>query len=125
MPQSNIVTGPAVFTMVAVCVLGMGFMVRFLFALALDRRMKGAGRPIRVKRGHHLADETYGEFRYGKAAANPATHLALGVVRISTVLASGPSRDKKRTVADRPHIVPVGMRTREGDPAAVRRYRLS
>ena len=49
MLELHTASSPVVFAMLAVCILGMGFMIRFLSALAVDGRKSPAGRSIRLK----------------------------------------------------------------------------
>src|ERR1700730_18251297 len=99
------VTSPAIFAMLLSCVLGAGFMVRFLVALTLDERKMHAEYAHRRSGLHYPADTAWVDAPYCKTAVNSAAHLALGVVRITTALASGAGRAKSHAAVDRFHVV--------------------
>jgi hypothetical protein len=101
------VASPGIFVVLAACALGIGFMVRFLVAIARDKNQIRVGHPGRARevRSH--------------AAVNPAGHLAMGVVRITTALASNA---REHAAAERPHLITYSARSREREAAAVRRY---
>lgn len=123
MLQPNTVASPAAFTILVVCVLGMGFMVRFFVALARDGREARTANGVRPNRVKWVADLGC-EGRWDReVAVSPAAHLAMGVVRITMALASNPRR--QRTAADRPHLVTFSAQARQRDSASERRYRLS
>jgi len=123
MLQPNTVASPAAFTMLVVCVLAMGFMVRFFIALASDGREARTGNRIRPNRVKWVADLGC-EGRWDREIAlSPGAHLAMGVVRITTALASN-SRTQQ-AAGDHPYLVTSAARARQRDSAADRRYRLS
>jgi len=101
MLQPSTVVGPGTFIMVALCALGMGFMVRFFIALARD------GRKVRVGSGQA-----------------PAARLALGVFRITTALAANSGRERRRGGMDGPQVVTIAARLRERDSTTDQLYRL-
>jgi hypothetical protein len=101
------VASPGIFAVVAVCVLGMAFMVRFLIAVASDETK------IRVM--HPLGPRD----ARGDAVVNPAGHLAVGVVRITTALASNA---RENTLVERARPVTFAARSRGCEPAIERRY---
>ncbi len=80
MIASNPITSPAVWAMLVVCVLGIGFMIRFLVALTREARMpivhlarlKPVERPVGTGSNGELND----------AWATPATYLSRGIARI-------------------------------------------
>jgi hypothetical protein len=119
------VTSPAIFVMLLACVLGSGFMVRFLVALTLEERamhVKHAHRPAGL---HYPADMAWVDARHRKTAVNSAAHLAIGVVRVTTALASGAGRAKNHAAVDRFHVVALDAPRQEFDLTAERRYRSS
>jgi len=101
MLQPSTVVGRGTFIMVALCALGMGFMIRFFIALARDGR----------------------KLRLGSRQA-PAARLALGVFRITTALAANSVRVRRRGAMDGPHVVTIAARLRESDSTTERLYRL-
>ena len=107
------VASPGTFVMLAVCVLGIGFMLRFLIAIASDEN-KDSGR----------APGARGRKQAVNAALNPARHLAMGVVRITTALASNP-REHAHAGVERPHLITFSAGSREHESATARRYRWS
>ena len=123
MLQSNIVSSPTIYTMLALCVLSVGFMIRFLIALAIDGKKRRVDYRVRLKGVRSLAEVTCEEPRSSEGAVNPATHLAMGVVRIASALNSKPSRESKGTAADRLHIAPPPERRRELGSTIEYRYR--
>ena len=87
MLQSIIVESPATYIMLLLCVLSVGFMILFLSALAIDGK-KTARLPARPKEIWCPVDVINEERRSRKDAFNPASHLAMGVVRLTTALAT-------------------------------------
>jgi hypothetical protein len=117
MLQANTVSSPTIYTMLALCVLSVGFMIRFLIALAIDGKKIGVDHPVRCK------DVTWKEPRSREKAANSTGHLAIGVVRLATVLTSKPNRGSKGSAIDRLHIAPLPERRRGLGPTIEHRYR--
>lgn len=124
MLQPNTVASLASFMMLAVCVLGIGFMIRFFIALASEEDQIRVVHPVRPKGVHYATDAACEPPRYRWAAVDSGAHIALGVLRITTVLASNP-RAVRRTAAERPNIVMFAGPARESDSPTDRRYRLS
>jgi len=114
---------PAIVTILAGCVLGVGFMVRFLIALTVDGKEAHAVRSVRPGGLHYAGDRSRAQTPYRVAVANPASHLAIGVVRITNALASSTTRGNSRLSVDRLHLVTPGKAGREVDLTAERRYR--
>jgi hypothetical protein len=96
MLQLIIVASPATYIMLLLCVLSVGFMILFLIALAIDGK-KTARHPARPKEIWCPVDVINEERRSRKDAFNPASHLAMGVVRLTTALTTKPSCESKRT----------------------------
>ncbi|MGZ4731853.1 MAG: hypothetical protein ACXVZH_06885 [Terriglobales bacterium] len=113
---------PAMVTMLLGCVLGAGFMVRFLIALTLDARQTYSERTVRPGGVHYAAEVPRTQTPYRDAVANSASHLAIGVVRITTALASNGGHRHKAAV-DRLHVVTLGRPGQGPDFTAERRYR--
>ena len=116
---------PAIVTMLLGCVLGLGFMVRFLIALTVDGKEAHAVHPVRPGGLDYAADRSRSQAAYRTAVANSASHLAIGVVRIASALASNRTRGNRRPSVDRLHLVTLGKPHREVDITAERRYRSS
>jgi hypothetical protein len=121
--QSNTVASSATYTMLVVCVLGIGFMLRFLIALVRDGREIRVGHKVRLERVDRVADGACEEGRAEKLRSILQLTSSWGVLRITNALTSDSSRENKRPAAGRPHIVMFDPRTREHDSAAKRRYR--
>jgi len=47
--QSNALSSPTTYTMLVMCVLSVGFMIRFLIALAIDGKEIRVDYPVRCK----------------------------------------------------------------------------
>jgi hypothetical protein len=119
----NTIASPAIFAMFLACVLGAGFMVRFLVALTLDDRMMHAEYAHRRSGLHYPADATWVDARYRSTVVNSAAHLAIGVVRITTALASDGGRRRRHAPVGALQVLKLGTPTRELDFTAEHRYR--
>jgi hypothetical protein len=127
MLQPNMVSNPASYIMLAVCVLGIGFMVRFLIALASEENKTRVVHPFHT-RGAHYADAADAAFeppRHRWAAVDSGAHIALGVLRITAALTSNPSRTNRPIAAERSNVVMFAGPAQESDSATERRYRPS
>jgi hypothetical protein len=113
----------SIFVMLLACVLGAGFMIRFLVALTLDARKAHVEYAHRRAGLHYPADMAWVHARYRKSAVNSAAHLAIGVVRITIALASDAARGKRRAPVERLHGVQLDPPTQEFDLTAERRRR--
>ena len=102
------------------CVVGVGFMVRFLVALTRDGKMHSE-HTIRQGGLHYAEDASRLRARHRGAVANSASHLAIGVVRITTALTWNSGRP--RETAGRLHAVTTRKVDREVEAPAERRYR--
>jgi len=109
--------------MLLACVVGTGFMIRFLVALTLDDRKMHAEYAHRHSGLHYPADTAWVDAPYRKTAVNSAAHLAIGVVRITTALASDGGRRRRRTPVGPLHVLKLGTPTRELDFTAEHRHR--
>ena len=114
---------PAIMAMLLGCVLGVGFMIRFLIALTLDGKQAHAVHALRPGGLHYPEDASRMEAAYRNALANSASHLAIGVVRITSALATNRAPGVRRPALDRLHLVTPGNTSREVDLTADRRYR--
>lgn len=94
MLQPNTLASSEIFAMLAAVILGVGFMARFLVALTGEGKKSRSDEPVRVKEPY--ATEVACEPRH--------YNLAMGVFRITTALASTPSRDR-RSAADRHRVM--------------------
>ena len=101
------------------CVVGVAFMVRFLVALTVDGKQAYFEHPVRPGGLHYAADPS----RHRGAVANSASHLAIGVVRITTALTWNAGSGPKETALRRMHAATAGKAGREVDVTAGRRYR--
>jgi hypothetical protein len=119
------VTSPAIFAMLLACVLGAGFMVCFLVALTLDERKMRVEYAHRRSGLHYPADTTWVDARYRKTGINSAAHLAIGVVRITTALASDGGRRRRHAPVGPLHVLKLGTPARELDFTAEHRHRSS
>ena len=125
MPHLETVASPAIFVMLLACVLGAGFMIRFLVALTLDQRKMHLDHAHRSAGLHYPADMARADAACRKTAVNSAAHLAIGVVRITTALASDAGRGKRHASVQRLHVVTLDTPRQEIDFTAERRYRSS
>jgi len=123
--QSNIVASLAIFTMLVVCALGIGFLVRFFIALASEENQIRVVHPIRYRGIHYATDGTGEPPRYRWSAVDSGAHIALGVLRITTALPSNPSRASRRSAPERSNIVMFAGPGPESDSATEPRYRSS
>ena len=99
MLQPNITANPATLALLAACVLGIGFMLRFLFALTGEENKMQVVRQVRFRSIHYAKDSTSDLRQRGGVAADPAAYLAMGALRITTALASTkPSRARRGSV---------------------------
>ncbi len=110
-------------TMLLGCALGLGFMVRFLIALTVDGKEALSVQPVRSGGLRYATDRSRSQAAYHAAVANSASHLAIGVVRITRALAANRTRGNRRPSVDRLHLVTLGKIHREIDATAQRRYR--
>ncbi len=104
------------------CVLGVGFMIRFLVALTLDGKMHSE-HAVRPGGLHYAADASRIRARHRVAVANSASHLAIGVVRITTALTWNSGSGPRETAVGRMHAATAGKAGREVNATTERRYR--
>ena len=82
MLHTNTFASPGAFAMLAACILGIGFLVRFLIALVDDGTSM---KPSNRGKAYSLAEATS---RCYTAAVDYGPHVALGVFRLTTALSS-------------------------------------
>jgi len=117
------VTSPATFVMLLLCVLGAAFMVRFLVALTLDEKKMHAEYARHRSGLHYPPGTAWVDTPHRKTALNSAAHLAIGVVRITTALASDRGRKRRQTPVGPLHVLKLGTPTPELNFTAEHRYR--
>lgn len=117
------VASPAILVALSACVLGAGFMVYFLTALTLEERRMRAEYAMRRPGLHSSAAVASVDAPYFEAAVNSAAHLAIGVVRITTALASDVGRDPGLASVDRLRALALNPPRQELGFTAERRYR--
>jgi hypothetical protein len=111
MLHPDTITSLGTFAMLAVCVLAIGFMLCFFLALANDDH-KMAHRVV-----HNAATAVP---RHRVAVVEPGTHIALGVLRVTSVFAASPGHEEERADA---HVRFAG-RHRQPGSVNERIYRL-
>jgi len=117
------VASPAIFVVLLACLLGAGFMVCFLVALTLDERKMHVEHTHRDSGLHYPADTAWVDAPYRKTAVNSAAHLAIGVVRITTALASDGGRRRRPAPVGPLHVLKLGTPAQGLDFTAEHRYR--
>jgi len=113
MLPSNAVSSVTIYAVLPLCTLCVGFMIRFLIALATDGKKIRVDYPIGLKGMRYWDDATCEEPRSSHGAVNPAAHVFMGVVRLASALTSKPNHGSKGTAADPLHIAPLSERRRE------------
>jgi hypothetical protein len=93
MLQTNVFTNPVTLTILVLGFLGLGFMVRFLIAMAAE-----LGRPRKLPHGTRTESQ---EQLYGEAHVNPASSLAVGVARITRAISANSNRGDWLVAGDR------------------------
>ena len=116
-------TSPATFAMLLACVLGAAFMVRFLVALTLDDRKMHAEYARHRSGLHYPADTSLAGAGYRRTSVNSAAHLAIGVVRITTALASDGGLRRRQAPVGPLHVLKLGTPTQGLNFTAEHRYR--
>jgi len=107
MIQSNAVSSPTAYAMLSLCVLSVGFMIRFLIALAIDGKKIRVDYPVRLKGVRRPADLPCEELPSSEGAIFPTAHLAMGVVRLASALSSTPNRSMSpRSLGGDGNLVP-------------------
>jgi hypothetical protein len=102
------------------CLLGVVFMVRFLVAVTRDGKMH-SGHAVRSGGLHYAADAS--RTRRRAVLANSSSHLAIGVVRITTALTGNSVSGSREAAAGGLHAAAAGKAGREAGATSERRYR--
>ena len=123
MTNLETVANPAVVTTIilSACVLGVGFMIRFFVALALEEKNTRPAYALRPRGVHCEPDIACAAAPSRMPAVSPEAYVAMGVARITTALASNAGR---RTF-DRLHVVRLNQSSPEINFPGQRRYRSS
>jgi len=88
-----------------VCVLAIGFMVRFFVALTVENRQLHSVHVLHPSGVHSEADTNCVAAPSRRPTANSAAYVAIGVVRITTALASNAGRRSSDASVRRPQLV--------------------
>jgi len=109
--------------MLSACILAAGFMVRFLVALTVENRNLHAVHVLHPDGVHCEADINCVAAPFRKPTVHSAAFVAIGVVRITTALASNAGRRKSDTSVARPQVVTLNRPSPEIGYSAEHRYR--
>jgi len=122
MLPSNAVSSVTIYAVLPLCTLCVGFMIRFLIALATDGKKIRVDYSVRPKGVRYWDDVTCEEPRSSHGAVNPAAHVFMGVVRLASALTSKPNHGSKGTATGRLHIALLSERRRELGSTSDYRY---
>jgi hypothetical protein len=127
MANLETVANPAIVTTIVLsaCLLGIGFMVRFFVALTVEGREMHSRHGLRLQGVHSQKDIACAAAPSRKPTLNSAAWVAMGVVRITTALASTPARRNDAASHDGLHAVTLDRPSQEFSFPAGRRYRSS
>ena len=106
--MSNVetVANPAIVTAVLLaCVVGIAFMVLFFIALAREEKTTRPSYAIRPRGVNCQTEIARAAAPSGMPAVSPAAYVAMGVVRITTALASSAGRKNTDLSFDRLQVV--------------------
>jgi hypothetical protein len=119
-------SGPAIVAMLmfSACILATGFMVRFLIALTIENRKLHTVHVLHPGDVRSDADTDCVVVPPRRISVNPAAYVAIGVVRITTALASNAGRRKSDPSVVRPQVATLDGPSQTGFPAE-HRYRSS
>jgi hypothetical protein len=109
--------------MFSVCILAAGFMVRFLVALTVENRKVHTVHVLQPGGLHCEADTNRVAAPFYKPTVHSAAFVAIGVVRITTALASNAGRRKSDTSVARPQVVTLNRPSPEIGFSVEHRYR--
>jgi hypothetical protein len=125
MTQLGTSASPSIVAMIIlpVCVLAIGFMVRFFVALTVEDRQLHSVHVLHPSGVHCEADTNCVAAFSRRSTVNSAAYVALGVVRITSALASNASRRKSDNSIRRPQVVTVDGPSPEVGFPAEHRYR--
>jgi hypothetical protein len=124
MTQLGTSASPSILAMIMLpaCVLAIGFMVRFFFALAVEDRQLHSVHVLHPRGVHSEADFSCVATPSHRPTVNPAAYVALGVVRITTALASNVAQRKSDAAVGRPQVA-LNRPSPQIDFPAEHRYR--
>ena len=127
MTNLETVANPAVVTTIilSACVLGIGFMVVFFVALAREEKNTRPAYALRPRGVHSEPDDVWAAAPSRMPAVGPAAYVAMGVVRITTALASNAGRRNSDLSFDRLQAVRLDRPNPELNFSVQRRYRSS
>jgi hypothetical protein len=91
--------------MLPACILAIGFMVRFFVALTVENRQLHSVHVLQPSGVHSEADTNCVGAPSRRPTVHSAAYVAIGVVRITTALASNAGRRKSDTSVSRSQVV--------------------
>jgi len=109
--------------MLSTCVLATGFMVRFLVALTVENRKLHSVHVLHPSGVHFGADTSCVAAPSRKPTVHSAAYVAIGVVRITTALASNAGRRKSDPSIRRPQVATIDRPSPQTSFPAEHRYR--
>jgi len=109
--------------MLSACILAAGFMMCFLVALTVENRNLHAVHVLHPDGVHCEADTDCVAAPFRKPTVHSAAFVAIGVVRITTALASNAGRRKSDTSVARPQVVTLNRPSPEIGYSGEHRYR--
>jgi hypothetical protein len=126
MSNLETVANPAIVTTILLaCVLGIAFMVLFFIALARDEKSTRPSHAIRPRGVNCEAEIARAAAPSGMPAVSPAAYVAMGVVRVTTALASSAGRRNTDPSLDRLQVVGLDRANPELNFPGQRHYRSS
>ena len=127
MTNLETVANPAVITttILSACVLGIGFMVVFFVALVREEKNTHPVYSPRPRGVHSELNVVCAAAPSHMPAVSPVAYVAMGVVRITTALASNAGRRNSDLSFDRLHVVRLDRPSPEINFPGQRRYRSS
>lgn len=127
MTNLETVANPAVVTTIilSACVLGIGFMVVFFVALAREEKNTHPAYALRPRGVHSEQNDVWWAAPSRMPSVGPAAYVAMGVVRITTALASNAGRRNSDLSSDRLQAVRLDRQNPELNFSVQRRYRSS
>lgn len=125
MTHLEAVASPAIvgMFMLSMCVVATGFMVRFLVALTVENRKLHSVHVLHPSRVHCEADTNCVAAPSRKPGVHSPALVAIGVVRITTALASNAGRRKSDTSGARPQAGTLNWPSPEIGFSVEHRYR--
>jgi hypothetical protein len=125
MANLEAVASPAIvaLTMLSACVLGIGFMIRFFVALTLEARDVHSTHALQPRGVDCKQEIACAAAPSRKPTVNSAAYVAMGVVRITTALASNAGRRISDTSRGRLRAVKLDSPGQEFNFPIEHRYR--